>query len=304
MKVGKVWERKSIIVLTMRKTKTEEPVSIIIPTFNEADYIGYLLFSLSRQTYKNFEVIVSDGSSKDKTQEVVAGFKRQLPSLKFVVFSKRSPVVQRNRGTREAQYELLLFLDADTILPPSFLKKNLEEIKKRKVDVAHPLSYPLTQKVRQQYYYLVSNWILNLSQKIIPLAGGWTIFSLKTFHQKIGGFDERLTKIADDTDYVMRIVKAGGRFGILKSCPPFVSVRRLDYEGIGGSIKNTLIQGIYFALFGKYGMQELIDRPYGHYSRLRDLLEKRKEKSSLLRRLTQKQFEELLAKIKDLLVGA
>lgn len=244
-------------------------MSVIIPTLNEADYVGYLLFSLSRQTYRQFEVIVSDGGSPDQTKKIATSFKNQLPSLKFVVSHKRSPAFQRNRGAEVARYEQLLFLDADTILPPDFLEKSLGEIKKRKLDLAHPVSFPLTKRVADQYLYLVTNWGLEAMQNVFPLAGGWTIFAKKSIHQKIGGFDERLRKIAEDTDYVTRAVKTGARFGIIKNCSPFVSVRRLDIEGTGGAFKNMLLQGIYFSLFGKYRAQDLINRPYGRYTFLK-----------------------------------
>lgn len=238
-------------------------VSVIIPTLNEADYVGYLLFSLSRQTYRKFEVIVSDGESPDQTRKIAISFKNQLPSLKFVVSRKRSPAAQRNRGAEIARFDQLLFLDADTILPADFLEKSLKEIKKRKLTLAHPTTFPLAKRVADQYLYLITNWGLDLIQNIYPLAGGWTIFVKKSIHQKIGGFDERLKKIAEDTDYVTRAVKAGARFGIIKSCSPFVSVRRLDVEGVGGALKNMLTQSLYFSLFGKYRAQDLIDRPYG-----------------------------------------
>lgn len=244
-------------------------VSVIIPTLNEANYVGYLLFSLSRQTYRRFEVVVSDGESPDQTKKIATSFKNQLPSLKFVVSRQRSPAFQRNRGAEVARHEQLLFLDADTILPVDFLEKTITEIKRRQLDLAHPVTFPLTKRVVDQYLYLITNWGLDLIQNIYPLAGGWTIFAKKSIHQKIGGFDERLKKIAEDTDYVTRAVKSGARFGIIKSCSPFVSVRRLDIEGAGGALKNMLVQGIYFSLFGKYRAQGLINRPYGKYAFLK-----------------------------------
>lgn len=276
-------------------------VSVIIPTLNEADYLGYLLFSLSRQTYRDFEVIVSDGSSQDKTLVIAESFRAYLPALKIVVSAKRSPAIQRNRGAEQAQFEQLLFLDADTILPNDFVEKGLKEVKKRKLDLAHPMTFPLTKRVIDQYYYLVVNWGLDLIQNIFPLAGGWTIFSKKSLHQKIGGFDERLAKIAEDTDYITRAVKNTARFGILKTTSPFVSVRRLDIEGRGGSIKNMTIQALYFSLFGKYKAQDLIRRPYGSYHKLKQILVKRRTMSQYLRHLKPQQLTKFLKSLKKLL---
>ena len=276
-------------------------VSIIIPTLNEADYLGYLLFSLSRQTYRDFEVIISDGSSTDKTLVSAESFRAQLPSLKIIISEKRSPAIQRNRGAEKARFEQLLFLDADTILPNDFLEKSLKEIKKEKLDLANPISAPLTKKVIDQYYYLVTNWGMDIMQNIFPLAYGWTIFSKKSLHWKIGGFDEKLAKIAEDTDYIQRAVKNGSKFGIIKSSSPFVSVRRLDLEGRGGLIKNMLVQGLYFSLFGKYKAQDLIQRPYGNYHKLKQILVKRRTTSQFLRHLKPQQLTKFLKSLKKLL---
>jgi glycosyltransferase involved in cell wall biosynthesis len=278
-----------------------DKVSIIIPCLNEADYIGFLLFSLSRQTYKGFEVIISDGSSQDKTLAIVESFREYLPSLKIVVSQKRSPAIQRNRGAEKAQFERLLFLDADTILPNDFLEKSLQEIQKRKLDLANPVSVPLTKKIIDQYYYLVTNWGIDIMQNIFPLAYGWTIFSKKDLHQKIGGFDEKLKKIAEDTDYIQRAVKKGGKFGIIKSSSPFVSVRRLDLEGRGGLIKNMLVQGILVGLFGKRKAQKYISREYGNFGVLQKLAEREKTTNKLLKKIPNRQFRRIILDIKKFL---
>ena len=247
--------------------KPKESISIIIPTLNEADFIGYILYSLSRQTYKQFEVIISDGNSMDETIKITQNFAKQLPKLTIVTAqkNKRCPAIQRNNGANKAHYERLLFLDADTIIPPDFLEKNLLEIVQNQLDCAHPITFPLTKRILDRYLYMLTNWGVTLTQRYFPLAGGWAIFSTKTLHRKIKGFDERLTRIYDDVDYVSRAAKAGGKFGIIKSASPYIFVRRLDKEGIRGALKNMLIQGIYMGLFGKYKMQKLIERPYGKF---------------------------------------
>lgn len=277
----------------MAKKPDLPPVSVVIPTLNEADYIGYLLYSLSRQTFKNFEVILSDGCSTDGTTKIVKGFEKYLPKLKIVVCQRRSPSVQRNEGARLARYERLLFLDADTILQRDFMGKSLPEIVRKKLDIAHPFTFPITQKLIDQYLFLMMNLGLDLLQEFFPLAGGGTLFSTKTIHQKIGGFDEKITKVFDDVDYVERGVKARGHFGIIKSVSPFVSVRRFDYEGRGDAIKKLFLHSLYVGLLGKHRAQEYIDRAYGSYGMISKLLDKKRERGGFLPKLTEKQFNRL-----------
>jgi len=245
-------------------------------------------------------VIVSDGDSKDETLRLASNFSHLLPLVLTAVSKKRSPAAQRNEGVKKASYEQLLFLDADTIISPDFIEKSLIEIRERKLDLAHPITYPLTQKMIDQYLQLIINWSLNLTQQVYPLAGGWAIFSTRTLHQQLNGFDERLKKVAEDTDYVARAAKLGAKFGILRNSPLYISVRRRDYEGRGGNIKNTLLQGVYFALFGKYKAQKFIKRRYGDYKQLKRLVEKEKRRIEFLRPLTKEQLEKALRYLKDL----
>jgi glycosyltransferase involved in cell wall biosynthesis len=59
--------------------KSKRPIiSVVIPTYNEEKDIEDLLESLNKQTFKNFEVIIVDNYSKDKTIEIVKRFKRKL----------------------------------------------------------------------------------------------------------------------------------------------------------------------------------------------------------------------------------
>lgn len=287
----------------MVKKADDQPISIIIPTLNEADFIGYLLFSLSRQTHKNFEVIISDGNSTDGTVKVAESFSKQLPKLTIVVSKKRSPGIQRNRGEEKARYERLLFLDADTILPPDFVEKTLYEIREKKLSVAHPIAFPLTRKIVDHYYYIWRNWGLDLLQNIYPQAQGLAIFSAKKVHKALLGFDERITKLGEDSDYVTRAYKKGFKFGIIKSSNVYISVRRAEGQRKVslGFIKEAIMPQIYILLFGKYEAQKLIEREYGNHSNLYKVLREKKDKSGFLKKLNKTEFEKFTENLNKLL---
>ena len=93
-------------------------ISIIIPTLNEEKFLPKLLESLTVQTVKDFEVIVVDGSSKDKTVELAYTFSSKLPKLTIVVSGRASLPLQRNLGAQKAEGDWLVFIDADSILLP------------------------------------------------------------------------------------------------------------------------------------------------------------------------------------------
>ena len=114
-----------------------EKVSIIIITLNEEKYLPRLLDSLKQQTYKDFEIIVSDSNSNDKTVEIAKEYSKNFKefSIKKLGIAK-GPAYGRNQGAKLAKYENLLFLDADTILPSNFLEKMLKIKNKRNIDCA------------------------------------------------------------------------------------------------------------------------------------------------------------------------
>ena len=105
-------------------------LSIIIPTKNEEHYLPLLLNSIKRQKYSGpMELIVADAGSTDKTVAIAKKFGAK-------VVKGGHPGVGRNAGAKVAKGELFLFLDADVVLPPGFLKRNLAEFKRRESKTA------------------------------------------------------------------------------------------------------------------------------------------------------------------------
>ena len=75
-------------------------VSVIIPTYNCAEYIAQTLEGILSQTFQDIEVIVVDDGSTDHTQAIVA---RYAPRVRLVAQQNAGVCVARNRGIREAQ---------------------------------------------------------------------------------------------------------------------------------------------------------------------------------------------------------
>ncbi|OGM13527.1 hypothetical protein A3A76_03625 [Candidatus Woesebacteria bacterium RIFCSPLOWO2_01_FULL_39_23] len=96
-------------------------ISVIIPTYNEAQVIGECLLSLAKQSIKDFEVIVVDDGSTDDTLTVIT--KLQVSYKLHVTRQKhQGPGVARNLGAKQAKGQILVFVDADMIFGKDFLR--------------------------------------------------------------------------------------------------------------------------------------------------------------------------------------
>ncbi|MDD3939883.1 MAG: glycosyltransferase, partial [Patescibacteria group bacterium] len=100
-------------------------LSIIIPTLNEEKYLPRLLESIKRQEFSDYEIIVSDAGSSDKTKMVAENY-----GANFILSNKiKHPSFQRNKGAEISKGGILLFLDADSVLPDGFLQKTVNQFK-------------------------------------------------------------------------------------------------------------------------------------------------------------------------------
>jgi glycosyltransferase involved in cell wall biosynthesis len=102
-------------------------ISVVIPSFNHADYLKAALQSVFDQTYVNWEAIVIDNHSTDNTDEVMAGFvDSRITYLK--IHNKGLIAASRNLGIREAKGEWVAFLDSDDCWYPNKLKNCISNL--------------------------------------------------------------------------------------------------------------------------------------------------------------------------------
>ena len=197
-------------------------ISVVIPALNEEKFLPVLLESLKNQTFKDYEVIVADAGSKDKTLEIAHSYgARVVPG--------GMPGPGRNRGAEVATGEFLFFFDSDVLLPNDFLEKAMTEMDDRFIDLATCEFLPLSELTIDKAVFQLSNLIVKMNQNLNPRAAGFCIFINRRLFNRVGGFDESVV-IAEDHDLVERASKFRPlRF--LKTTSLSVSVRRLDKEG-------------------------------------------------------------------------
>lgn len=207
--------------------------SVIIPTLNEEKFLPNLLQSLVEQTYKDFEVIVVDGKSKDRTVIVAESFKKKL-SIRVIVCDRASLPMQRNRGARLGRGEWLVFVDADSVLLPYCFSRVTAFI--TNTDEKPPSFFttwfrPDSELSGDAMVTLFANLMIEVS--IIthrPLAPGPLSLVHRDIFTRAGGYDEGLS-FGEDQDLSRRINELGISLRILRETLFVLSLRRVRKEG-------------------------------------------------------------------------
>src|SRR5213080_1671301 len=109
-------------------------VSIIIPAYNVASYIGETLASVFAQTFTNYEVIVINDGSPD-TEELERALEPYFDRISYLKQENLGAGAARNEGLRAAQGEFIAFLDADDLWLPNYLEEQLKFIRANDFDL-------------------------------------------------------------------------------------------------------------------------------------------------------------------------
>lgn len=202
-------------------------VSVIIPCYNQGEFLYEALNSVYQQTYKNVEIIVvNDGSTENKTNMILSSIKND----KIQVFSieKSNPSVARNYGISKCSGNFFLPLDADDKLHPSFIERALE-ILRNSTTIAG-----------------VSSWAMQFGAKtgIKILEGGGiesfirynncTVTALirKSIWNEVGGYDENMHEGFEDWEFYINLTKRGYKV--------FIIPEPLFYYRIKSRSRNTV----------------------------------------------------------------
>ncbi|MDO8497757.1 MAG: glycosyltransferase [bacterium] len=210
---------------------TDSPFfSVVIPTLNEKHFLPHILDDLAKQKTDSFEVIIVDGRSDDGTCEEASQFKDKL-KLHIISTQKRNVAYQRNIGAQSAEGKYVIFIDADSRIPSSFIKKAAYLVKKKKGLVFIPAIISEEKSTQAEMFFQLLNFFIDVSQSMgRPFSTGGCMIVDRGIFLTIGGFKEKLF-LAEDHDLIYEAYKWGIRAKFLKDLQIKFSFRRIKREG-------------------------------------------------------------------------
>lgn len=209
-------------------------LSVVVPTLNEERFIEKCLSSLLDQTLpkSEYEIIVSDSSSKDATVEIAKSL-----ADKVVVCKRVSAGFGRNFGAKHAKGDKLVFIDADTIASETFLEGAKEELEKS-IACTGPVRALEKDSLLLRGFYRW--WSFQSRASVLlryPIFPGFNFAVRKEVFDNAGGFKtEDIT--TEDLELSLRLRKYG-LLSFNKKMLVFTSTRRLQEIGLPAYIANA-----------------------------------------------------------------
>ncbi|MDO8728859.1 MAG: glycosyltransferase [bacterium] len=188
-------------------------LSIVIPTLNEEKTIKNTLESLKKLTDCNYEIIISDGKSKDKTVEIAKRCDAQTIVYNGTV--RQTIGGGRNLGASIASGEFLVFLDADVTIPDinKFFKKTLSLFKENEKLVGLIVRQNVSPEVEtfvDKFFFGIVNYVYLFWNNIVKFGGAGGEFQMikTSVFRELGGFNEKLAA-GEDNDLFQRLARKG-----------------------------------------------------------------------------------------------
>ncbi|NBC83893.1 MAG: glycosyltransferase [Bacteroidetes bacterium] len=208
--------------------------SIVIPVYNRPIEVYELLQSLTEQQFKNFEVLIIEDGSGDKSEDVVKQFREKL-DIKYHFKANSGPGNSRNFGMQKATGDYVMLFDSDCLIPPDYFK-NLENVLNGRPldafggpdnahisfsDVQKAINYAMTS-------FLTTGGVRGKKSKLDKFQPrSFNMGLSKEVIEKVGGFSD--IHPGEDPDLSFRIMDAGFKVGLIEEAYVYHK-RRIDFS--------------------------------------------------------------------------
>ena len=221
-------------------------IAIIIPVFNRPPELEELLQSLTEQTDKDFEVIIVDDGSEQKSDQVVAKFNDKL-NLRYFYKKNSGPGQSRNYGCEQTDADFLIFFDSDCIIPwdyVSSLKKHLNNLQAYGgPDRAHKSFTTIQKAISYSMTSIFTTGGIRGSKKSMEKfhPRSFNMGYTREVYEKTGGFSK--LRFGEDIDLSIRIIEHGFTTSLIPECYVYHK-RRTDFRKFFKQVFNSGIARI------------------------------------------------------------
>lgn len=217
-------------------------VSIIIPCYNDAQYIEQSVNSALNQTYKHIEVIVVDDGSNSETKAVLKTLEPKI--TKLITQENKGQSTARNVGISQAQGDYILVLDSDDFFEPTFCEKAIDAFESNLHCKIVTCWANLIYENGTVELYKPNGGDLN-TFLINNCALGSVLFKKEDW-KFCHGYDEQMRKGFEDWEFYIRLLMHGGSAQVIFE--PLFNYRRklVSTTSKANKIKYELLKHIYF----------------------------------------------------------
>lgn len=194
--------------------------SIIIPLYNRPQEIDELLFTLTRQSYTQFEVLVIEDGSVNDAKAVVEKYKNKL-DLKYYVKANEGQGFTRNYGFERAKGDYFVIFDSDCLIPEDYLEIVRDYLLEHGLDAyggpdaAHDSFTPVQKAISYAMTSPFTTGGIRGNKKHIGQfhPRSFNMGVSRAVWEKVGGFI--LTRLGEDIEYSIRIHENGFKIGLI-----------------------------------------------------------------------------------------
>lgn len=243
-------------------------IAIIVPCYNQGQFLDETLQSVIDQSFEGWECIIVNDGSTDNTEQIALQWCEKDKRFTYLKTLNNGLSAARNSGIRHAKTEFILPLDSDDIIAPNYISLALNEFRKEK---SVKVVYSYAEKFGEEI------GLLNLAPfNLFNLSRNSTMFCSSIYRkidwEQVGGYDEKMFYGWEDWEFWIAILKNGGT---VKRIDEVCFYYRIKQVSMLKSIDD--LQGHYLLNYLSVKHADFFVNHYGSFKKMEKKLERNKQ---------------------------
>lgn len=201
-------------------------ITVIIPCYNDGQYIMEALQSIYNQTLLPEKIIIVDDGSDASTKKILTAINH--PLVQIIFQENKGVSAARNRAIAMAQTDYIVNLDADDYYEPTFFEKAVTVLHKDQQVVAVSSFHCIFKQTKT--IEIIKPLGGKLKDFIVINNCSANTFFRKSYWQKVGGFDEKMQKGYEDWEFWIAILKLGGTIHVIKEVLSHYRIKKVSRD--------------------------------------------------------------------------